>query len=483
MTLGDAILATGGILLRGEASQTIGSISTNSRDLRLGDFFIPLVGKKFDGNEFLAEAIRKGASGCLVSSRWSGKARMLRQNSGSTSFIEVPDTNAAYANIAGYYRNLFPELSLVAVTGSNGKSTTKEMIAAVLASRYPILKNEGTLNNVVGVSRSLLQLRREMRIAVLELGTSVPGEIDALVSIARPDVGVLTNIGPSHLEFFKSLEGVAKEKGMLAERLDAEGVLVVNADDPLAWAIRRRTQGKVLSFGFGLQADVRASEASCDRQGHWSFRVELSKTKESETLTLSMLGKHNIANALGAMAVGSHYGLSLKDMKPILQSHRGLSMRLESYQIGGIRIINDAYNSNPQSFARAVETLTETTCSGRRIIVMGDMLELGPEETQAHIEAGRKAATVPASVFIAVGSRARQAADAYADGIGKKHKGASRAFRYADVAGASAFLRDFVRPGDLVLLKGSRGMHLEKLLDRLLYETDGMAGVAAVGER
>ncbi len=451
--MGDLIRATGGTLAAGDARCMIKGISTDSRNLKRGDFFVPLIGKRFDGHDFLNEARQRGACGCLMV---SGR----KDAAGDFSVLLVPDTNKAYADIAKYYRGLFPSLSAVGVTGSNGKSTTKEMIAAVLERRFHVLKNEGTLNNLVGVPQTLLKLDADVRIAVLELGTSLPGEISRLTEVASPNVGVLTNVGPSHLEFFGDLNGVAKEKGALAQGLGAGGVYVVNADDPNAWATRARSAAKIVGFGFASQADVMACNAKADSQGRWSFDLRIAATGQSARLSLGVFGKHNVLNALAAIAVGLHYDVALEEMKDVLEHYRGLKMRMEYGVVGGITVINDAYNSNPQSFARAMDTLDEMHARKRKVMVFGDMLELGPSEQQAHELAGSRIAKSSADMLIAVGQRAAWTYDAFHD----EKKSGQQGWYFEDVSSAGSFLSGILKEGDLLLLKGSRGMHLEKIL-------------------
>ncbi len=461
LTAADIVLATRGALLRGAQDRAVSGISTDTRTMRPGDFFIALRGKNFDGHAFLSKAAQGGACGCLIGK--GHEAGDIAAAPPDFVLIRVDDTNRAYGDIARLYRNLFFDLSVAAVTGSNGKSTTKEMAAELLSQKFRVLKNKGTLNNLVGVPQTLLGIDWQTEAAVLEIGTSLHGEIARLAEITRPDVGVLTNIGPSHLEFLGDLEGVAREKGSLAEALPARGCLVANADDALAWRLRERTQANVLGYGFSEAAAVRATEPFRQPNGCWGFSVHIASTGERAQISLPVLGRHNIANALAAIATGSWYGVELELMQSALEKFQGLAMRVQMQERSGVRIINDAYNANPQSLARSLEVLEDVQAPGRKIVVFGDMLELGASERQDHERAGEGLAMSAASLVVTVGRRASWAAESFARGKRKSQKIA----RFADTEGAASFLKDIVREGDLMLLKGSRGMRLERLLDQL----------------
>ncbi len=464
MTLADVALATAGAPRKGAMEIGVGNICTDTRKLRRGDFFVPLCGKNFEGHAFLKDALAAGASGCVLRADWAGKDLFFAAAPDDFGIIEVEECNQAYGAIARYYRSLFFDLSVVGVTGSNGKSTSKEMIAALLSQRFRVLKNEGTLNNLVGVPQTLLRLDWETQIAVLEMGTSLPGEIAALTHIARPDVGVLTNVGPSHLEFFGDLDGVALEKGALAEGVNPKGAFVVFTDDAKAWSTAERTQAKIVGFGFADHADVRATDAMLGADGCWSFQAHVAATGEVATMRLGVLGRHNIGNALAAIAVASHYGMTLAEMQPALESFHGLAMRMQVIAQGGVTFLNDAYNANPQSFAKALEAFSGMSAKGRKILVMGDMLELGAMEEEAHVRAGELIASSDVAVLVAVGKRAAWSAERCTQGKRSDQK----VFSFSDAAAARGFLSELLRDGDLVLLKGSRGMKLETLLERQL---------------
>ncbi len=389
--------------------------------------------------------------------------------------VEVEDTNEAYGQIAAYHRSRFSKLRVVGVTGSNGKSTTKEMIAAVLSSRFRVLKNEGTLNNLVGVPQTLCRLDSATDIAVLEMGSSFPGEISKLSAIVQPEVGVLTNVGPSHLEYFGDLDGVAKEKGALAEALSDTGRLVLNADDPRTWALRFQSKAAFVGYGWesGEPTDVTARDVVCNRDGTWSFTACFERSGEHGRVDLPLLGRHNVANALAAMAVGEFYGVGIPDMVSVLRAFHGLKMRMESFSLGTVRVINDAYNANPQSLARAVEVLNEVPAQGKKIVVLGDMLELGEAERRIHEEAGGALASSSVSVLICVGARASWAAETFR----REKRLAQEVVQFKETSEASGFLSQVVADGDVILLKGSRGMALERVLN------DFGLGVATGGGR
>ncbi len=347
-------------------------------------------------------------------------------------------------------------LKVVAITGSVGKTTTKELVAAVLATRYPLLKNEGNLNSEIGLPLVLLELTTRHRRAVLEMGMWAPGEIAFLCDLAAPEIGIVTNVGPSHMERLGSIDAIADAKAELVEALPEDGVAILNADDPRVAAMAERTQAHVLTYGLGKTADVRAEEIESHGLAGVSF--VLAHAGDREPVYSRLPGRAMVHNALAAAAAGVVDGLSVAEAASAL-SEAQVPTRLAAYRgINGSTLIDDTYNASPASMLAALDLLGES--SGRKIAVLGDMRELGGAEAEGHRDVGRRAAEV-ADVIYAVGDLGRWIGDA---AIQAGHGGVHIAFDKSQIAEA---LRRELRPGDMVLLKASRALEFETLLDEL----------------
>ncbi len=422
-------------------------VSIDSRTLREGDLYVAIRGKRFDGNEFAGEALDRGAAGVVVE-RFPASGKTGRP------VWRVRDTLEALGKLARFHRDRFrPDLA--AITGSCGKSTTKSMLAHVLSGDRELLATPGTQNNRVGVPLTLFQLHAGHRVVVLELGTNQWGEIRALTEICRPTLGAVTNIGPAHLETFGDLNGVLKAKGELWEGMDPSAPLVLNADDPLLVRAGRGLRRKVLWFGTGPGAGLRGEEillnpsgSSCRVNGRWE-------------MNLPVPGRHNVMNALAALACAEVLGMELGRAVERLGLFAPLPGRLNQEERGGVLFLDDSYNANPASLSAALEVMEGIRRpSGRKVVLLGDMLELGTESESLHAEAGRQIARRRADALVTVGRLARRAlAAALEEGL---PAGAGRAFEAPEQAGE--FLAGFLRPGDLLLLKGSRGVQLERAL-------------------
>ncbi|MFO7768110.1 MAG: UDP-N-acetylmuramoyl-tripeptide--D-alanyl-D-alanine ligase [bacterium] len=442
-------------------------VSTDSRTVRKGDLFIALKGERFDGHDFVGEALRRGAHAAVVDEEWltSQDRRAVR----GKPLIGVPDTLEALQELARYHRRRMG-IPLIGVTGSNGKTTTKEMTASVLGGRFRVLKSEASFNNHIGVPLTLLRLRRAHEAAVLELGTNHPGEIAELCRIAAPSAGIITNVGPVHLEFLGDEEGVARAKGELADAIGRDGFLVLNADDERVMGLASRTPARKVTFGFSEGADVRPE--GLELRGGAFARFLL----RGERVRLRVPGRHNVHNALAAAAAGFAMGCEPAEVREGLESYRGTAWRGELVRTGGLLVLNDAYNANPVSTARALDLLAEWQNGKprRKVAVLGDMLELGEAAPEAHAEAGRRAAAAAVDLLVAVGSHAEEMARAAeASGLDAERIETGR-----DVEGAWSVLQQRLRSGDLVLLKGSRAVGLEQLVDRLR----GLQGPTPEGE-
>ncbi|MDE0297322.1 MAG: UDP-N-acetylmuramoyl-tripeptide--D-alanyl-D-alanine ligase [Candidatus Poribacteria bacterium] len=455
LTVNDILTATGGILIRGALNEVISKISTDSRTICEDDLFVALIGERFDGHDFISSASQARASGAIVSKQVETDLPIV---------IEVKESLIALGDIAAYYRRSF-DLPFVAITGSNGKTTTKDMITTVLSERFSVFQSEKNFNNQIGIPSRLLELDHDHQIAVLEIGTNRPGEIERLTQIVKPTVGVITNIGHSHLEFLGSLEGVAKEKGSLTEHVDCA---VLNADDPMTPQLASRACGKITTFGCVNDADVSAHEIEMQTLGNPSFTLRI-RDKYAARINLPCLGTHNISNALAASCVGLWAGLTSTEIRVGLENYQPADMRMQPIDRDGLHIINDVYNSNPDSLEQALEFLSTTRTSGKRIAVLGDMLELGTESEKLHYEAG---VNLPENinVLISVGARSL---DIVRGASGRVEK----TFACETAEEAANQLREYSQSGDLVLIKGSRGMKLERIVDEYLFNCGATTSV------
>jgi UDP-N-acetylmuramoyl-tripeptide--D-alanyl-D-alanine ligase len=368
----------------------------------------------------------------------------------------VEDTLAALQELAVMHRRRF-RLPVVAITGSNGKTTTKEMLASILSRRGAVLRNEGNLNNHIGVPLTLFKLDAGHRAAVIEMGMSGFGEIALLTRLVLPTVGVITNIGPAHLQFLGSTDGVAKAKGELLETMRSDGTAVLNADDPYFGTLRARFSGRTVSFGMAPSADVRASDV--DRR-HDSTGLMLHAGGRQVGLRLAAVGMHNVANALAAAAAATALEVPLGTVKAGLEEFRPVAMRSELRVLKGRTFIADCYNANPASMLAALGSLAELG-GPRSVAVLGDMLELGDAAEAAHREAGAAAARLGIGLLIVAGPLSRHVAD----GARAAGMAADRVLEAASSSDAARLLRERTRPGDTILVKGSRGMRMERTLE------------------
>ncbi len=372
-----------------------------------------------------------------------------------TEVIAVDSTRRALGRLGAAYRRDF-DLPTIAVGGSNGKTTTKELIASVLRQKKTTLWSESSFNNDVGVPLTLLRLERSHQAAVLETGTNHPGELQPLLRMILPRFGVITNIGREHLEFFHDLVGVAREEGAIGEALPSDGVLFLNGDNAWSEVLARRTRARVVTVGMDGGNDCVARDVQVDENGA-AFRVDCRYPGVSGHYRIKLLGRHQVINALLALAVGAEMGLGRAEIERGLMACSPVKMRLQLCSPGGIRILEDCYNANADSMLAALQTLRELPCSGRRVAVLGDMAELGDCSRAAHIEVGRRAAQSRVDHLFAIGRRASQIAEA------ARSRGLKSVVEITDVEPAAQAVKEFARPGDTVLVKASRSMRLERI--------------------
>ncbi len=454
---GEAAEWSGGSLLRGRPEAVFAGASIDSRSLASGQLFVAIVGPNHDGHDYLAAAGECGAAGLVV-----GRGRELPADLAvDLPMIAVEDTTVALGAIAAGHRRGYRG-PLVAITGSNGKTTTKEICAAILSVVQPCLKNRGNLNNQFGLPLTLLSRAETDQGIVVELGTNHRGEIAALAEIAAPTVGVVTNIGTAHIEHLGSRDEIAREKGDLLASLPRNGTAVVNADDPYAAELAGRTQGRVLRFGRGEDADVGA-EGTSVRDGH-GYAFALRSPEGRVDVEVAGLGETTVTNALAAAAAALAAGVSLGDVAQGLGKYRPVGGRLERRELpGDITVIDDSYNANPQSLEVALRLLAGSPVAGRRLAVLGDMGELGDASEDAHREAGRLVATFGIDLLFAVGARA----ETVAAGAAQAGMSASCIHQLHDSDAAAAPVKAALRKGDWVLVKGSRSMRMERVTNFL----------------
>ncbi|MCQ9206472.1 MAG: UDP-N-acetylmuramoyl-tripeptide--D-alanyl-D-alanine ligase [Omnitrophica bacterium] len=423
-------------------------ISIDSRVIKRGGIFIAIKGARFDGHDFVKEVFKKGASYAVVSKE------MALAASDRKRIIKVKDTVWALGEIAKFHRQRF-NIPVVAVTGSNGKTTVKNMVAFVLSAGYNVLKNEASRNNLIGLPLTLLGLRKKHRVAVLEMGMNRLGEIDRLSGIALPRIGVITNIGPSHLEFLGTLTNVLKAKSELLKRLSGSATAILNADDAYLGKIRG-LKCRTVYFGIEKKCEFQAKDLQY-KNNKWYF--SLGKGKNFE---IPILGRHNVYNALIAIAVGRQFGLSFSTIaKRIRQYRQPSSMRLEAESVLGVKILNDTYNSNPISMECAIAALARYETRGKRIVLCGDMMELGEHAQAWHEAVGRLIAKHPIDALVTLGKFSKFTSDA------AKKMGIEILCHAESGREAEKFLKKITKPGDVVLVKGSRAMKMEKVIERL----------------
>jgi len=425
-------------------------VSTDSRTVTRGMLFVALRGQKFDGHQYLADAAARGAAGLVVDVKGAGRAPR------TLPVLVVDDTAAALAALARQHRERF-DIPVIAVGGSNGKTTTKDMIARVLAMRYTVLATQGNLNNQIGVPQTLFGLNRTHDVAVVEVGTNHPGEIGALCRVLEPTHALLTNLGHEHLEFFGSLGGVVEEETMLWRWADhgTRMPVFINADDPLS---RKAAAGltRRISFGFAARgARVRGSSLRVNAQGCARFRFRGGRMRKPAEVVLNVPGIHNAHNALAAAAVGLTLRVAPADIVEALESFRAASKRMEVIRIGDVTVLNDTYNANADSAIAGLHTLAATSSNGKRIAVLADMLELGDHSAGEHARVGAAAAELHIDYVLTYG---RWAAE-----ISRAAAGCSIA-HYDQKNILAEYLAELVSPGDVVLIKGSRGMAMEDIL-------------------
>jgi len=446
-------------LLRGNPEREVNQISTDTRTLNRGDCFVALCGPQYDGHEFLDDAAQRGASAAVV----SNPTRAMNSPS-ALALLEVQDTLTTLHKLATNYRRLMPPTTrIISISGACGKTTTKEMVASVLSERFSVFKTVANQNNHIGTPLTLLSGTGDHDYGVVELGSNHPGEMSVLAEMVHPDIAAVTNIGLAHVEFLGDEAGVAQEEGTPLEDLpvNGDGLAVLNVDDPWFDQLRLPTRAAVVTVGSQKFADIRASEIEIN--GAVRFRLSIAKKRDDVIIRLRTVGKHMVYNALQAAAIGYMQGLELDEIREGLESVSYPAMRMQQVDVDGIRFLNDCYNATVPSMKAALESLDCVPCEGKKIAVLGDMLELGAFEQQSHREMGLLAANVGLDRLVTVGSSARW----IAEGAMEAGLSVSHIQTVDDVQQVIHSLRGALKEGDLVLLKGSRQLRLETVLDGL----------------
>jgi UDP-N-acetylmuramoyl-tripeptide--D-alanyl-D-alanine ligase len=447
ITLLDIARVTNGTLVGGNI--TVSTVSTDSRSIQKGDFFVALQGPNFDGHEYADEVVNQGACGLLVN----------RSLETSVPYVVVEDTLQALG-LMGQFNGQKISVPTAAITGSNGKTTVEEMLASILAEQGAVMKTQGNFNNHIGLPLTLLQIKQSDDFAVIEMGANHPGEIEYLTNLTRPDVAVITNAGDAHLGGFGSREGVAKAKGEIYGGLSSDGIAVINADDKYFSYWKGLNENRnIKTFGFNENADV----STCQDEIAVSFAGEKFKTEFvlqyhslSESVCLALAGRHNVSNALAAAAVALSLGVDLKKVAAGLAKVQPVNGRLKPGSgLNGVRVIDDTYNASPSSLAAAIEVLID--CEGERWLVMGDMGELGDDSLALHYSVGELAKEKAVDKLFAVGPQMQQAVKAF--GHGAKH--------FANQADMVDYLCQNVHSGIVMLVKGSRAQYMENIVNGL----------------
>jgi UDP-N-acetylmuramoyl-tripeptide--D-alanyl-D-alanine ligase len=441
----------GGQLAVGDPQATVTTVCTDSRTLKAGDFFVALRGDNFDGHGFVLEAAKRGAAGAMVE-------EFPPELPPGFGVVVVRNTLQGLQNLGAQYRRRL-NLQVVGLTGSNGKTSTKDLTASVLAENFQVMRTEGNLNNHIGVPLTLLRAKGSDQIGIVEMGMNHAGEIAPLAAMTAPEVAIITNVGMAHIEFLGTRENIAIEKGRLAEALPPSGTLILSAHDDFAEFIAARTKADVVLAGIG-KGEVHASEVRVNNTGGTNFKIHADgRTAEAE---LSVPGEHMVRNALLAVAAGRVFGLSLEESAAGLTKLRLTKGRLEQKVIRGIQVIDDTYNANPDSVAAALRTLASIPAAGRRIAVLGRMGELGAESENGHRLVGEVAAQAHVDVVIGVGTEAKWITEAAWRG------GVEKVTHLETTEEATKAVRELAKAGDLVLIKGSRSARMERIVEGLL---------------
>ncbi len=458
LTIKEILEATKGTLIQGDQKTCIKNLSIDSRTIRPKDFYVPLTGENFNGHEFITQAIEKKASGIFKEKSWSlSNIEELLKTYPDVNIIEVEDALLSLQNLGEYkIKQVFPKI--IGITGSVGKTTTKDMISQILGEDFSILKTKGNFNNEVGLPLTLLNLEEKHEMAVLEMGMSDLGEIKRLVEIAPPNIAVITNIGSAHIQNLKSKENILKAKMEIASSLKKGDILLLNGDDPLLWSMRNNsTAYEKVYYGMDKRNDFYPTKIIEEEDG-CIFYVDIAG--KNTAFQLIIPGKHQIINALAAVWIGNHYKMEAGSLQRGLEKVIISDMRFETHSISGAKVINDAYNASPESMEASIAVF-ENMKGYRRILVLGDVLELGDYSEEGHRKVG---AFLSKGDFYRLITKGKDSKWIGMEAI-KKGFPAEKVYHVESNEKAAKLLDSWLSPQDLVLVKGSRGMKMEEIIE------------------
>ncbi|MCG2762227.1 MAG: UDP-N-acetylmuramoyl-tripeptide--D-alanyl-D-alanine ligase [Candidatus Atribacteria bacterium] len=460
--IGELIKVVSGKIIQGDQDCLINRISIDSRTLTPGDLFFAIIGANFDGHNFIIEAFNKGAVGVVIC---KGASTLLQneQIDKNKIIIEVKDTLSALQDWSKHYKDKFRTFN-ICITGSNGKTTTKEIIAHILSQKFPLLKTSGNYNNEIGIPLTLLQLTKLHKLLVAEMGMRGLGEIRTLTNFIPPDLAVITNIGEAHIGLLGSKDNIFKAKSELLQSLDKDGIAILNRDDPYFFKMSKIVKDKkVYTFGIENKSEIMARNIRIVSDKGMRFALEVQNGKSKE-IYFPLLGRHNIYNALAASAVAFALGIELDLIERGLSSFKPLDLHMQlSNFYNGIKILNDSYNANPLSVKSALETLAEVAQNNRKIAILGDMLELGEKTDFYHREIGKEVAKLSIDALITVGQGGKIIAQSSKEEGMVKERVFS--FEKNEKMNLVKKLLSLTKPGDFILLKGSREMKMEDILE------------------
>jgi len=447
-SLKDILEATGGTLQSGAPKTRFAGISIDSRTLKPKELFLAIRGQNFDGHDFIAQALKQGAAGIIYSE--AEKAPKVKKDIAS---VYVSNTVMALGALARYHRERF-DIPVIAITGSSGKTTTKEMVAWVLSAKYKVHKNQGTQNNLIGVPLTLLSIQSQHDLCVIELGTNRKGEIHRLTQIAQPNLGIITNIGPAHLEFLENIKGVYKEKIELVRNLISPGIALLNKSDIALARLSRVKTRPIFFYGINRDCEFNATEINYKPDGI-SFLFNNAHFMEIRHCAL-----HNVSNAMAAIACGLFFGLDIGTIRERIRSFDSPEMRLKEIRLNSCIVIDDSYNSNPQSLKQAIDLLCRHSQGGRKILIMGDMMELGNKSQEFHVYFGNYISKKPIDILVTMGSFSRWTSES----ARKSGMRTEAIVHCEDCSKVLEFLGANVKEGDILLIKGSRAMKMERIV-------------------
>ena len=454
----DIVRVTKGTLLNGNSDAIVNSFCTDSRKLEKGDMFVPLIGDNFDGHKFLKEALGLGAMGFFTSDEREG---FFEDVSKDIIIIKVEDTLEAFQQVAEFHRNKF-DIPLIGVTGSAGKTSTKDMIYEVLSKKYKVLKTEGNLNNHIGLPMTLLNLTEEHEVVVVEMGMSGFNEISTLSKIAKPDISIITNIGLAHIGKLGSRQNILKAKMEIFDGMELDGLVFLSGDDGLLYGLKDLLKFTTEFYGLQEGLDIKAYNVKVTDQFNTTFNIEI---KNQEYLfTVPIPGMHCVYNALAAIGVGLRFKIAVEDIIDALRDYKPSKMRMNIINLSkDIKLINDVYNANPNSMEEALRVMNNLP-GPRKIAVLGDMLELGEWTRQAHVDIGKSVVNNGINYLVALGQNSRHIAEGAADAGMSQRK----IWTCDDINEANEYLKGLIRDGDVILVKGSRGMKMEGIVDFII---------------